>query len=310
MLNNNEVCFNPENPYTVTHDGVFHTDEVLAIVILSSVTSCCQIVRTRHPETIKNAEYAVDVGGVYNPSKGQFDHHQKDKNLPRYEDLTPYSSLGMVWSHYGRDFLNKMNGSSETDDDLFKRLYDKVTEQVIKPIDAWDNGVKDAPRPSIVPIISGFNMNWWEKETENKYENGQFFKALKIGTDYLLNEIHHIFGSILSESVMQKADRSIKGLVLLDNYCAWQAYTKEEDMIVIFPYKSGRWMAQCVTVSKDSRELKVRFFKEWSGLPTEELKEMVNEGCNFVHHTGFIAGFETKESAIDASKQVLKIANM
>lgn len=70
----------------VTHDGLFHADEVLAIeTILFLVGYDIPVVRTR--DKAKLAEYLVDptvlvldVGGDYNPAMGNFDHHQ-DKEL-------------------------------------------------------------------------------------------------------------------------------------------------------------------------------------------------------------------------------------
>ena len=60
-----------------THNGTFHADEVTAYGILRFCTPT-QLIRTRNKSKIVEADIVIDVGGVYAPNKGRFDHHQKD----------------------------------------------------------------------------------------------------------------------------------------------------------------------------------------------------------------------------------------
>ena len=48
-----------------------------------------QLIRTRETELINQADIVLDVGGIYNPSIGRFDHHQNE-----YQG--PLSSAGMI----------------------------------------------------------------------------------------------------------------------------------------------------------------------------------------------------------------------
>ena len=65
----------------VTHNGTFHADDVLAVATLAhNLGSDIEIVRTRDPKIIDDADIVVDVGGKYDGQK-YFDHHQ-DQNLP------------------------------------------------------------------------------------------------------------------------------------------------------------------------------------------------------------------------------------
>jgi len=72
-----------------THDGVFHSDEVMAIALLKAYHHSDPIAIYRSRKLIEDVNYTVDVGGEYNPSKGQFDHHQSDY-------IGELSSCGMV----------------------------------------------------------------------------------------------------------------------------------------------------------------------------------------------------------------------
>jgi len=60
-----------------THDGVFHADEVMAIALLKTYHYSDPIAIYRSRKLIEDVNYTVDVGGEYNPSRGQFDHHQE-----------------------------------------------------------------------------------------------------------------------------------------------------------------------------------------------------------------------------------------
>lgn len=75
----------------ITHDGVFHADEVTAIALLETFrySSDVTIKRTRSARAMTSADMLVDVGGVYDPEKKYFDHHQED-----YDGKL--SSAGMV----------------------------------------------------------------------------------------------------------------------------------------------------------------------------------------------------------------------
>ncbi len=91
--------------FLVTHSGGFHADELLSTVILSRLYPDADIVRSRAPEWITPAPDRViyDVGGVYDAASQIFDHHQR--GAPMRESGEPFSSFGLVWKHYGRDYL-------------------------------------------------------------------------------------------------------------------------------------------------------------------------------------------------------------
>jgi uncharacterized UPF0160 family protein len=38
----------------------------------------CNIVRSRDPAALDDCDVVIDVGGVYEPERSRFDHHQRD----------------------------------------------------------------------------------------------------------------------------------------------------------------------------------------------------------------------------------------
>ena len=83
-----------------THNGNFHADDVFSIAALKNIFPAFNLVRTRDLEVIGKADVVIDVGGIYDPETGRFDHHQRGGAGER-ENGIPYSSFGLVWKKYG-----------------------------------------------------------------------------------------------------------------------------------------------------------------------------------------------------------------
>ena len=64
----------------VTHNGTFHLDEITAYAILDYLYPQNQLIRTRDQELINQTNITIDVGGIYDPEKNKYDHHQSTFN--------------------------------------------------------------------------------------------------------------------------------------------------------------------------------------------------------------------------------------
>jgi uncharacterized UPF0160 family protein len=65
----------------ITHDGLFHADEVMAIALIMEFYGNIPVERTRNisQEDVDDPNvWIIDVNGQYNPSKGLFDHHHDE----------------------------------------------------------------------------------------------------------------------------------------------------------------------------------------------------------------------------------------
>ena len=63
-----------------------------------------------------------------------FDHHQRPG--PLREDGQPFSSFGLIWQHYGRDYLRSFD-LPEADLEDIHRSFD---QGFVLPVDLIDNG--------------------------------------------------------------------------------------------------------------------------------------------------------------------------
>jgi len=118
------------------HDQAFHSDELIAIAMYTTLydDDSYEIIRTRNPEALLDADVLVDVGGKHRPESGYFDHHQFPKDHPLYGK----SSAGLVADHIGLDyqpFLNLVRNVDIRDtqgpnkcDPKFDKLFDLVRD--------------------------------------------------------------------------------------------------------------------------------------------------------------------------------------
>ena len=133
--------------HLVTHSGGFHADELLSSVILTRLFPQAELIRTRDNDWVTPlpSKIIYDVGRDYNAEAQIFDHHQRPN--PLREDEQPYSSFGLIWAHYGREYLAAMNVPS---DDI-EPIHDKFDSKFVLPIDLLDNG---AMEPSVAGPLS------------------------------------------------------------------------------------------------------------------------------------------------------------
>ncbi|XP_042043921.1 MYG1 protein C694.04c-like [Salvia splendens] len=110
-----------------THNGSFHCDEALGcfMIRLTNNFSQAHIV-------LETLDAVLDVGGVYDPAKHRYDHHQK-----AFEEIfghgfnTKLSSAGLVYKHFGKEIIAKELQVDEDHPDvqrLFLAVYKNFME--------------------------------------------------------------------------------------------------------------------------------------------------------------------------------------
>ena len=286
----------------ITHSGNFHADEVFACAALSILNnSNVEIIRSRDPEVWATGDYVVDVGGEYDHARGRYDHHQQG-GAGAYENGIAYSSLGLIWKHYGLALV----GTPEATD--------IITERLVLPIDAVDNGidtftVTGAAAPYLIQTaISIFKPTWNESRTEDE----GFFEALDIAIKILKRELMLAQGKTEGEAKVRaiyEATEEKRIIVLDDNY-PWHVIlmTYPEPIFVVSPEKSsGRWKVG--TVGADAHTFKNRkdLPVAWAGKRDAELAEVSGvPDAIFCHNKLFSARAGSKEGAIALAKKALQ----
>jgi len=80
----------------LTHPGGSHKDDLLAVCILISLHNCPVVRREPTPAELDDPEVAiVDIGGIHDPARSNFDHHHFPREHP------PTCALSLVLDHLG-----------------------------------------------------------------------------------------------------------------------------------------------------------------------------------------------------------------
>ncbi len=289
----------------VTHDGIFHADELFALAVLKiffeGKGDLLQITRTRDEEKVSVSDIAVDIGGEYDKAKNRFDHHQKGRAGIRENEI-PYASFGLIWKHFGKSITPNLD------------VWKAIERKLVTPIDALDNGISLST--PIYEGISEYTNAHIISAINNAYPSDQtdlaFAKALEFTHLVLVGEIKKAQAKIEGEAIVTKEiiEQGEPEILVLEKYVTWDnAVSKYKNikLVVFNDTFADRW---CIQAARDSMESfgkdRISFPKEWRGLSTNELEVASGVADSvFCHVGGFFAVTKTKNSAIEMAKKVI-----
>ena len=282
----------------VTHNGNFHADDVFSIAALKCIFPSFNLIRTRDLDIIAKADIVLDVGGVYDPDTGRFDHHQRGGAGQR-ENGIPYSSFGLIWQKYGVEICQ---GNQE--------LANSVDADLVSTIDAIDCGHVEgvAQGISLSQTISMFNPTW----QEDSHYDTCFDEAVDFASRVLTRFIASANGGISAKAIVAKAIENAADprVIVLEKYTPWKRTVhalSTEALYMVYPSGSGPWRIQTVPVEPGSFEDRKSLPKPWAGLSDKALKEVTGiDDAMFCHNGLFIAGAESFESTMKMAAMALK----
>lgn len=299
-----------------THSGVFHADEVMAIAILLGIWPEAKVTRTRDAKVLAEMDVIVDVGGVYDPDRGRFDHHQRQRAGIRPNGIL-YSAAGLVWKHYGKMWL--AHNLEVVVEGAIDYLHKVIDARIIQPIDAVDNGIKthaakpeygDVSSLSFSSVISNMNPSW--NDGPSVLPHPGFSRALIFAMNILSDFSRRAYGELLAEDFVAKAieKSASNGVLVLEQSVPWNKMVIEhasDAVFVVFPNtEEGTWMCQGIPKELGSFECRRRLPSEWGGLSDAELAQVTGVAdAVFCHRAGFICGARSREGALALAQKAL-----
>jgi len=248
----------------VTHDGLFHSDDVFSVALLKLFHKKIDIVRTRDSKILQEAiedpkTYVLDAGGVYDPQKLNFDHHG---DAPENK-----AAISLLFDHL---FPERKD----------ERIMNIVYERLIRGINDWDLGIADrSAYPLYLPqLITAFNR------FGSPEQDMQFLKAVDFAYTILSNEMNTAKNIAGSRDIWAKRELINEHTALLKEHCTfWRTITTNEKQIkYILQPDNENWQI----VSIDSKN---------NPLPEPDSDEAAD--VVFRHKNGFIIIFKTFISA-------------
>lgn len=288
----------------VTHNGTMHADEVFATAFLELYLGSVRVYRT---SSVNLDEVDSNVL-VYDVGRGKFDHHQPDA-LKRENGIT-YSSFGLLWKEFGKDFLIK-RGIYNVED-----VFNGIDKDFIEAIDADDNGFFPKIEAvykvkTISNMIKLFNPSFESDENESD----QFIKAVNVAKSIFEEEILYVYGKVIADKkvfdVISKLNNDAK-YVILDEYLPYEDTILNNEcansiLFVAFPSNRGGYAIKTIAKSNEDKTARMDFPEEWAGLDGEKLAEVSGiKGLRFCHIGRFIVSCDDLDSVYQVFDKLCK----
>lgn len=290
----------------VTHNGKFHTDDILACAVLQLILDergeTYEVIRTRDPKIITSGDFVFDVGGEYDAENNRFDHHQLG-GAGTYDSDIPYASIGLVWKHYGEELC----GSPE--------IAGMIEDQLVIPVDADDNGISlfelkgDVSPFRLQEYFYSFRPTWKEGSSDEVFDAG-FMKCVDIAKELILRQIK-IKKDYDGVTELFKADyqkSSDKRIVELSEAYPWEGVSSEysDTLYVVYP-RQDNWRLGCVRKERHSFQNRKDLPAAWAGLRDVDLQAVTGvDDAIFCHNGRFLAVAKTREGALRLAQLALE----
>jgi len=290
--------------HLVTHSGGFHADELLSTVILSRLFPNAVQVRSRDAAWITPGAGKIiyDVGRAYDPEAGIFDHHQRPN--PLREDDQPYSSFGLIWKHYGHDYLRALSVPERDLDDIH-RSFD---QGFVVPVDLLDNG---ALEPAVAGPLAGLTLPVLLETLKPGFDtrgteadDQAFAAALPVARAFVEAAINGRAAKRRAEAMVMTAIQAAGPSPILELPMGMPFRSAVEKagadhlLFVVHPRDSD-WALTTIRKSGDSFESRADLPAAWAGLTDAELEAASGvEGAKFCHNARFIAVASTRDAAL------------
>ena len=238
------ITVEKEKADLITHNGTFHSDEVFSTVILKSILNKEIIKLCRTSDILQNTNALVyDVGG------GKYDHHQIGGNGQRVNGIK-YSSFGLIWRDFGKDFLQKFGVENVQD------VWVNIDKKLVQTIDAVDNGQLekitqyDFEILTIPNLITLYNSRWDEEANQDKY----FLEAVRFAENLLIKIVEDENSKQRAKDKVDEAiEKAENQIMILDRFMPWKDILIEsknpkatEILYVIFPSNRDGYNVYCV----------------------------------------------------------------
>jgi uncharacterized UPF0160 family protein len=318
-----------EHKTIATHSGSFHADDVFGVGVLMGVFPQHTLVRTRNNALIEAADFAVDVGGLWEADKGRFDHHQRGFTGARAAHWVEgvekpgvgFASAGLVWSSYGLAYVQALASSSgyTLDAAALEEAVRSIDHSLVQYLDIVDTGQGDVA-PGIFglsALIAQLNTNWMEEhglsvEAKAQLQERGFREAVAIIRKFLDRAIIKKISQIRSLDIVRQAPRLAGGKVLhlREGGMPWTRVVVDEMpevLFVIYPDSDGdQYQVKTVPVEAGSFVSRRDLPKSWSGLRDQELAAVTGVPDSVFCHTNlFIGGARSLEGALRLAELAL-----
>ena len=303
--------------YLVTHSGGLHADEVFSTVILTRLYPQAQLIRSRAAEWITPGPDRIiyDVGGAYDADAGIFDHHQR--GAPLRDDGQPFSSFGLIWRHFGRNYL----AASGVPAEHIEAVHTSFDAKFVLPIDLLDNGALSPA--SAGPLLTGMllpdlieSLKPVFDDTVPGADDSAFQTALTIARAFVEARIARSAAKLRAEAIVLEAiakagDNRILELPMGMPFRPAVVKAGADHLWFVINPRGSDWVIGGIRKSGDSFEQRADLPASWAGLTGAALEAAAGvKGALFCHNGRFIAAAETRDAALEMARIAVREAEL
>ncbi|SPF77977.1 MYG1 family protein [Pseudoprimorskyibacter insulae] len=297
--------------HLVTHSGGFHADELLSSVILTRLFPGAELLRTRDAgwTTPGAGKIIYDVGRSYDAEAGIFDHHQRPN--PLREDGQPYSSFGLIWRHFGRDYLRAM----DVPDADIESIHSNFDQGFVLPIDLMDNG---ALAPAEAGALAGMTLPVLLETLKPVFDERAPDADDRAFRDALTVARAFVEASVKVKAAKRRADALVTEAIAaagaspvleLPQGMPFRAAIEKagaDHMLFVVHPRDGDWALTTIRKSGDTFESRADLPEAWAGLTDADLEAASGvAGAKFCHNARFIAVAQTREAILAMAEKAV-----
>jgi uncharacterized UPF0160 family protein len=290
--------------FLVTHSGGFHADELMSSVVLTQLFPDARIVRSRDQAWItpRPDRIIFDVGGQYDPEIHIYDHHQR--GAPVRDDENPYSSFGLVWKHFGLDYLAALGVTP----DQAARVFHSVDQGFVLLIDLLDNGALD---PSVAGPLSGITLPALLESLKPVFDDPDadaddhaFHRALTVARLFLEARVARSAAKLRAEAAVLEAISQAGESPILElprgmPFRSAVAKTGADHLLFVITPRGKDWSLGGIRKHDEGFELRADLPETWAGLSNADLEAACGvTGASFCHKGRFIAAATSREAIV------------
>ncbi|KAJ6945991.1 hypothetical protein NC651_000919 [Populus alba x Populus x berolinensis] len=178
---------------------------------------------------LEGLDAVLDVGGVYDPSRDRYDHHQKGfGEVFGHGFSTKLSSAGLVFKQFGKEIIKELKSKDYVGfvNSLVDNFgHEHVVRFVVFPFkntlfyllqatDAIDNGINqyDMDQPPryvnsthLSSRVGKLNLDWTDPDQSSKKENEAFERAMALaGSEFLDSVRFHARSWLPARSIVME----------------------------------------------------------------------------------------------------------
>ncbi|WP_420344056.1 MYG1 family protein [Paenirhodobacter sp.] len=290
--------------HLVTHSGGFHADELLSSVILTRLFPEARILRSRDEAWITPAPGRIiyDVGRAYDADARIFDHHQRP--VPGREDGTPYSSFGLIWRHFGADYLRAL-GLPETD---IAPIHAAFEADFVLPVDLMDNG---ALNPSVAGPLADLTLPVLLESLKPVFDDDRtdaddlaFAAALPVARTFVEAALRRKAAKARALSVVMQAiaDAGENRVLELPRGMPFRSAIEKagaDHLLFVIHPRDSDWALTGIRLREDSFAQRADLPAAWAGLTDAALEAASGvPGARFCHNGRFIAVASSRDAIL------------